>query len=248
MPNHFALEICVESVDCAMAAERGAADRIELCSDLAADGITPSAGLMKATRKYVRLPIHVIIRPRAGNFCYSNREFEIMQDDIRAAKQFGMDGIVVGILNANNQVDVERTKKLVSLAHPLPVTFHRAFDVSRNLRESLEAVIDTGAKRILTSGGKRSAADNIAELARLIEAAGQSIAVMPGGGINATNVARIVRKTAAREIHTSLGGSVPVSARYKRGPDLDWNHNDRRSALLESKVRKLKALIAGVTV
>src|SRR5258708_5473427 len=164
---------------------------------------------MKATRKYVRLPIHVIIRPRAGNFCYSSREFEIMQDDIRAAKQFGMDGIVVGILDARNQVDVERTKKLVSLAHPLPVTFHRAFDVSRNLRESLEAVIDTGAKRILTSGGKRSAADNLIGLAQLIEAAGERIAVMPGGGINATNVARIVRKTAAREIHTSLGGSVP---------------------------------------
>ncbi len=130
------------------------------------------------------------------------------------------------------------------------MTFHRAFDVSRNLSESLEAVIDTGAKRILTSGGKRSAADNIAELARLIEAAGQRIAVMPGGGINATNVARIVRKTAAREIHTSLGGSVPVSARYSRASDLDTsgNHKDRRSALLESKVRKLKALIAGVTV
>jgi copper homeostasis protein len=203
---------------------------------------------MKASRKYVRLPIHVIIRPRAGNFCYSNREFEIMQDDIQAAKQFGMDGIVVGILDANNQVDVERTKKLVGLAHPLPVTFHRAFDVSRNLRESLEAVIDTGAKRILTSGGKGPAADNLVGLAQVIEAAGERIAVMPGGGINATNVARIVRKTAAREIHTSLGGSVPVSSRYKRGSDLDWNHNDRRSALLESKVRKLKALIAGVTV
>jgi copper homeostasis protein len=128
------------------------------------------------------------------------------------------------------------------------VTFHRAFDVSRNLRESLEAVIDTGAKRILTSGGKRTAADNIAELAQLIEAAGQRIAVMPGGGINATNVARIVRKTAAREIHTSLGGSVPVSARYSRTSGLDGNHKNRRSALLESKVRKLKALIAGVTV
>jgi copper homeostasis protein len=244
MQNHFALEICVESVDYAMAAERGGADRIELCSDLAADGITPSAGLMKAARKYVHLPIHVIIRPRAGNFCYSNREFEIMQDDIRAAKQFGMDGIVVGILDANNQVDAERTKKLVSLAHPLPVTFHRAFDVSRNLRESLEAVIDTGARRILTSGGKRPAADNLPGLARLIQAAGQRIAVMPGGGINATNVARILRKTAAREIHTSLGGSVSVSARYSRTSGLDGNHKDPQSALLESKVRKLKALIA----
>jgi copper homeostasis protein len=109
-------------------------------------------------------------------------------------------------------------------------------------------VIDTGAKRLLTSGGKRSAADNLIGLAQLIEAAGERIAVMPGGGINATNVARIVRKTAAREIHTSLGGSVPVPDRYNRTSDLDGNHKDRRSALLESKVRKLKALIAGVTV
>jgi copper homeostasis protein len=248
MFDHFALEICVESVDCAMAAERGEADRIELCSDLAADGITASAGLMKAARKYVRLPIHVIIRPRAGDFCYSAREFEIMEEDIRSAKQLGMDGLVLGILDAERRIDVERTRKLVDLGHPLPVTFHRAFDASAHLHESLEAVIQTGSTRLLTSGGPRSAADNVAELAGLVKAAGQRIAIMPGGGITATNVARIVRETAAREIHTSLGGSRAGPAKYGRKANLDatGNHSDRRSASLETKVRKLRDLIATV--
>jgi copper homeostasis protein len=250
MSDRFALEICVESVDCAMAAERGEADRIELCSDLAADGITASAGLMKAARKYVRLPIHVIIRPRAGDFCYSAREFEIMEEDIRSAKQLGMDGLVLGILDAERRIDVERTRKLVELGHPLPVTFHRAFDASGHLLESLEAVIQTGSTRILTSGGQRSAADNVAELAELVKAAGQRIVIMPGGGITATNVARIVRETAAREIHTSLGGSRASPAKYGRKANLDatGNHHDRRSASLETKVRKLRDLIATVAV
>jgi copper homeostasis protein len=250
MRNQFALEICVESVDCAMAAERGEANRIELCSDLAADGITPSTGLMKAARKYVRLPIHVIIRPRAGGFCYSEREFEIMEDDIRSAKQLGMDGVVLGILDSERHVDIERTRKLVDLAHPLPVTFHRAFDTSGDLHEALEAVIQTGSTRILTSGGERSAADNLVGLAGLVEAAGRRIAVMPGGGINATNVARIVRQTGAREIHTSLGGSAAVSTRYRHTVDLEArkNHKDPRSASLETKVRRLKDLIARVAV
>ena len=149
MPNRLVLEICVESVDHAVAAERGGAHRIELCTDLASGGITPSSELMQTVRQQVRIPIHVLIRPRAGDFCYSDSELEIMRNDIRAAKQLGMDGVVLGILQKNGRIDVERTKALVELADPLPATFHRAFDASGDFEASLEEVIRTGVYRIL---------------------------------------------------------------------------------------------------
>src|ERR1700722_3927135 len=207
MPNRPVLEICVESVDHAVAAERGGADRIELCADLASGGTTPSAELMYTVRRQLRIPIHVLIRPRPGDFCYSDRELEMMRDDIHAAQQFGMDGVVLGILQKNDRVDVERTKDLVKLAQPLPVTFHRAFDASDNLETSLEEVVQTGATRILTSAGQPRATDGLQILKRLVRAAGKRILIMPCGGINSDKVASIVNKTLAREIHSSAGTS-----------------------------------------
>jgi copper homeostasis protein len=236
MPNQFVLEICVESVDRAIAAERGGADRIELCSDLSSGGVTPSAGLMKVARSQVDLPIFVLIRPRGGDFVYSKREFETMSEDIETAKQLGMDGIVLGLLNAEGQVEVGRTRKLVELANPLPVTFHHAFDAAPDLQRSLIAVMKTGAKRILTSGGKPRATDNLSGLARLVAAANDRISIMPGGGINARNVTRISRHTLAREIHTSLGTSL-----QSLGSDAD---RDGLKAF-EKRVRELVNLLAG---
>jgi len=211
MPNQFILEICVESVDHAIAAERGGADRLELCSDLPSGGITPSAELMQAARRQVNIPIHVLIRPRAGDFCYSDDEFEIMRREIVAAKQFGMNGIVLGVLRGNEHVDIERTRSLVEAASPLPVTFHRAIDTTRNLEESLEDVIRTGASRILTSGGQPSATQGLSALASLVQAARGRILIMACGAINADNVADIARTTRAREFHTSVGTSHPRS-------------------------------------
>jgi copper homeostasis protein len=211
MPNQFILEICVESLDHAVAAERGGADRLELCSDLPSGGVTPSAELMQAARRQVSIPIHVLIRPRAGDFCYSDDEFGIMRREIQAAKQFGMNGIVLGILNGNNQVAVERTRSLVEAARPLPVTFHRAFDASQNLQTALEDVIRTGASRILTSGGEPTATQGLSTLAGLAQAAKDRILIMACGAINADNVADIARTTQAREFHTSVGTSHPRS-------------------------------------
>jgi copper homeostasis protein len=207
MRCHFVLEICVESVEHAMAAERGGADRIELCSDLPSGGITPSAGLMQTVRRHVTVPIHVLIRPRAGNFLYSDLEIESMQHDIEAAKQIGMDGLVLGVLDKNNRIDVKHAKFLVDLARPLPVTFHRAFDLTKDRVSALEDVIRTGASRILTSGGQERAVDALLTLTRLARAATNRIQIMPCGGINSTNIVRIVRATSAREIHTSVGMS-----------------------------------------
>jgi copper homeostasis protein len=155
----------------------------------------------------VSVPIHVLIRPRVGDFCYSDREFEIMRDDIHATKQAGMNGIVLGILRADTRVDVERTRTLVQFAHPLPVTFHRAFDLAKDQSIALEEVVQTGASRILTSGGEARATDAIPVLTQLTDAAKQRVLIMPCGGIDSANIVRILRATSAREIHTSLGAS-----------------------------------------
>jgi len=203
-PNPVFLEICVTSLDYALAAQRAGADRIELCSDLDCGGVTPSARLMKAARRHLRIPIHVLIRPRPGDFVYSAREFSAMRKAIQNAKDLKMNGIVVGILEGNSRIDVARTRELVELAHPLPVTFHRAFDESRSWQDSLEAVIQTGAKRLLTSGCRPKATDGLSTLARLVKRAGDRLSVMPGGGITPANVVRVVRATSAREVHGSL--------------------------------------------
>ncbi len=247
MPNQLALEICVESVDHALAAECGGAQRIELCSDLPSGGITPSAGLMQTVRRHVKVPIHVLIRPRAGNFCYTHHELEIIRDDIQAAKRFGMDGIVLGSLHEDTRINIEQTKSLVELAHPLPVTFHRAFDASANLEMSLEEIIHTGASRILTSGGKARAVDALSTLARLVQAARERILLMPCGGIDSGNIVRIARTTRAHEFHTSVGVSRS-NARAGDGTDQrDQAASHVRRSLFEEQVAKLASLLASVS-
>lgn len=234
----------MESVDLAVAAERGGAHRLELCADLWSGGVTPSAALMQTVRRQVRIPVHVLIRPRAGDFCYSEDELEIMRNDILAVKQLGMDGVVLGLLRENSSVDIERTRALVELARPLPVTFHRAFDASHNLETSLEDVIQTGASRILTSAGQPRASDGISILARLVQKARERILIMPCGGINPDNVVHIVKTTLAQEVHSSAGTSG-------NGGDLSQGNNEAgsspQSGSFEEKVAKLVSLLADVS-
>jgi copper homeostasis protein len=209
------VEICIDSVESARAAQAGGAHRIELCSDLRSGGITPSGGLIAMVRKNVTMRMHVLIRPRAGDFVYSHDEFEVMKRDILLARQLGVNGIVLGILQASGGIDVMRTRELVELARPLSVTFHRAFDATPDFDKALEAIRQTGAVRILTSGGAPDAASGIAKLAYLVEA-GESLTIMPGGGVRVSNVARILNETHAREVHTSLQVSQ-ASAKPKPG-------------------------------
>jgi copper homeostasis protein len=249
MSNRFVLEICVESVDHAVAAERGGAHRIELCSDLSSGGITPSAGLMQTARRHVSVPIHILIRPRSGDFCYSDHELETMRDDIQAAKQIGMDGLVLGILDENSRVDVERTKMLVELARPLPVTFHRAFDLTKNAATALEKVIQTGASRILTSGGEQRATDALLVLTHLVQAAKNRILIMPCGGINSANIVPIVRTTSAREIHTSVGASHQRSNNNGKNSSRGMvaARSGLESSLFEKKVVKLVNRLSSIS-
>lgn len=211
MATRVLLEICVDSLDHAVAAEAAGADRIELCHDLSCGGLTPSTELMRTARQRLRIPIHGMIRPRPGNFRYTGDEFETMKRDIGFAKEVGLNGLVLGLLDSTGQIDRKRTAALIQLAHPLPVTFHRAFDECPDLIVALEAVITAGAKRILTSGGNSNAADGHGTLSKLITTAGDRVVIMPGGGVRSENADRILRSTGATEIHTSLGLSDPRS-------------------------------------
>src|SRR5579871_2688114 len=215
MSDKVLLEVCVESAASAMAAERGGAHRIELCSSLAEGGTTPSAGLIEVVRKKIKIPIHVIIRPRGGDFCYSADEFESMKRDIVAAKQLGADGVVFGILTEDGRVDVARIRCLVEIAKPMKTTFHRAIDMTVDLNQALADVSDAGVDRILTSGGRQNAQDAIPVIAQLIADADGRLAVMVGGGIREANVRRILAQTGAREIHANLGETVPSTMRYR---------------------------------
>ncbi len=198
----------MESVAAAMAAERGGAQRIEFCSNAREGGTTPSPELLREVRERVSLPIFSMVRPRGGNFVYSDDEFTAMQREVDEAKEFGMNGIVLGLLDVDGQIDIGRSKQLIERARPLPVTFHRAFDECADLRTSLESVIKTGATRLLTSGGKRTAPEALEVLGELVRIAGERIVVIPGSGIHAGNIREVVKKTGAREFHAGLSSVV----------------------------------------
>jgi copper homeostasis protein len=247
--NRIELEICVTSLDYALAAERAGADRIELCSDLECGGVTPSTRLMQAAREQLRTPIHVLIRPRPGDFVYSAREFRAMRKSIETAKALKMDGIVLGVLDRNSHVDVARTRELVELAHPLPVTFHRAFDESLNetrgksnaAHDPLDAVIQTGAERLLTSGGRARAVDALSTLARFVKQAGNRLSVMPGSGITPANILRVVSATATREVHGSM---LTPGMRAAVGHKKAGNASASRNSQIERFYRRvLKAVL-----
>jgi copper homeostasis protein len=208
MNDPISIEVCVDSVASAIAAERGGAARVELCGNLFEGGVTPSAGMIELVRQQISIGLQVMIRPRGGDFCYTADEFEIMRRDILVAKTLGVDGIVAGVLDAEGKVDIERTRQLVDLARPLNVTFHRAIDMSLDILRAAEDICQTGANRILTSGGEQTAWHGVDTISRLVKAVRARISVIACGGINRDNAASIVERTGVREIHVGLGSPV----------------------------------------
>jgi len=199
----FQLEICCFNLQSALIAQHGGAHRVELCADAGVGGTTQSFGIIKTAREKLQIQLYPIIRPRGGDFLFSNEEFEIMMTDVAFCKQIGCDGVVIGMLNEDGTIDKKRCAKLVQLAYPLGVTFHRAFDWSVNPQQALEDIIDIGCERILTSGQQPTAIEGAELIAQLIQQANNRIIIMPGSGVRAANIIELAKKTSAQEFHTS---------------------------------------------
>lgn len=210
------LEICVDSVESAINAQIAGADRVELCSGLPEGGTTPGYGTIISARHNLDIGLHVIIRPRSGDFLYSDLELDIMMRDIEQCGEAGVDGVVFGILYPGGTIDVDRTAKLVEFANPMQVTFHRAFDMCRDPVAALEDVISTGVTRLLTSGQKNSAQDGMELIRELVIQAGERLIIMPGGGIDETNAALIVSVTKAKEIHLTGRKTIESGMIFRR--------------------------------
>lgn len=242
------VEICVDSATGAFAAERGGADRVELCDNLLEGGTTPSAGCTAVTRSRLKIGLQILIRPRGGDFLYTSDETEVMREDIRIAKDSGADGVVIGCLTAEGDIDRARTLELIKLARPMNVTFHRAFDMCRNPHQALEELIGLGVERVLTSGQEASCLEGLELLTALQQQAAGRIVVMPGGGITPRNAGRIVSATGVNEIHLSARHSVSSGMTYRndrcfmggtlRPPEFSWKTTDENAVV--SVVRGLR--------
>ena len=217
--NRLRFEICVDSIAGVVAARDAGADRVELCASLIEGGTTPSLGMIRRARQVDGIGLHVIIRPRGGDFLYSPEEIEVMESDIDAAKAAGADGIVFGLLAADGTVDAALTERLVARSRPAAVTFHRAFDMTPDPFEALETLIGFGIERVLTTGQEATVLEGADTVAALVEAAGDRIIVMSGGGMTPRTASRIVAMTGIREIHFAALAPVESAMRFRR-PDV----------------------------
>lgn len=197
------LEICCYSVESAMRAEQSGADRIELCDNYPEGGTTPSYGAIQLALERLRIPVNVIVRPRGGDFLYTEAEYEIMKNDVSAIRELGANGVVVGFLKPDGEIDTDRTREIVGLARPMEVTFHRAFDMCRDPLSALDRLKETGVTRILTSGARSTVMKGIELLAKLVEKAGDEITVMPGCGVDDKTLGELMERTRAGEYHSA---------------------------------------------
>jgi copper homeostasis protein len=215
MPN-ILLEICCGSIDDAIEAEKGGADRVELCSALFLGGLTPSIGTIQEAKRRLKIPVMVMVRPRSGGFCYTDAEMTTMERDAEAAIDSAADGVVFGILQADGKIDRKRTERMRQVIGKRQSVFHRAFDVTPDPFKSLEQLVDLGITRILTSGQKDTAPEGAELIAELIASAGKRIEILPGGGIRPFNVRQIVDQTGCRQVHLTAWSTVSDSSTHAR--------------------------------
>lgn len=235
------LEIAANSVASALAAQEGGAGRVELCTALELGGLTPSHAQIALTRDCLRIPLYVLIRPRAGDFLYGELECETMQRDIETCAALGCDGVVLGVLDADGDVDVARCRALVAAAGTLGVTFHRAFDLSRDSTRALEDIVALGCERVLTSGAQASAVDGAALIRDLVTQSNGRLVVMPGAGVTARNIAELAAATGAHEFHASAKRQLPSGMRHRQArlPDMELGE-------LRSDAEQVRALAAAL--
>jgi len=209
------LEVCANSFSSALAAEHGGAIRVELCENLAEGGTTPSFATILLTKNRLHIAVWPIIRPRGGDFLYSDDEFELMKIDIQNCKELGCDGVVFGILSSDGEIDKERCRILIDLAYPMPVSFHRAFDMCNDLEKGLADLITLGFVRVLTSGGEKNAFNGMEMISRLVGLANYKIEIMPGAGITSENIAQIKARTGAKVFHASASAKMGSKMTYR---------------------------------
>lgn len=242
------LEICIDGVASARAAAAGGADRVELCANLPEGGTTPSAGMIRAVRAAFPGGLMVIIRPRGYDFLYSEDEMSVMQHDIRTARELGADGVVVGCLTADGRVDRERCGRLLEGARGMDVTFHRAFDMTRDLAEALEDIGGLGIRRVLTSGGAPDVPSGVEVIQGLVKRAGGRLSIMPGGGVTEANAGDIVRVTGVREIHLSARAEVRSGMTFRNeGCGMGTFSNGREYQWREASEARVRAAKVALT-
>ena len=234
------IEICANSYQSAINAEKAGANRIELCSELAIGGITPSFGLLKKVMTDLTIPVHVLIRPRSGDFTFSDAEFEIMKENIQLCKELGISGIVSGVLFTDNSIDLERTKELIEHSKPMSFTFHRAFDWLKNPIENLKKLEAIGVERILTSGQEASANQGLSTLIKLQKNTAK-ISIMPGGGISSENILRF-QENGFKEVH--LSASTQIKTINKPFISMNSSKHFEETKIATSDVQKIKKCIA----
>lgn len=246
----YLLEICVDSIESAINAQVAGADRIELCDNLLEGGTTPSYGTILSVKNNLDIAINVIIRPRGGDFLYSDDEFEIMRRDIEICGEAGVNGIVLGLLTAAGQIDTERTARLIEFASPMQVTFHRAFDMCRDPLRGLEDIIASGATRILTSGQKNKVNEGLDLVNELVKKAADRIIIMPGSGIDENNVKLVAQSTGAKEFHLTGRKIINSSMEFRMSgvsmgchPDV---HEFSRKVADVDKIRRIKDILDSI--
>ena len=239
------IELCVEGIDGFLAAQEAGADRVELCASLMEGGLTPSLATIRAAVKAARIPVHVIIRPRGGDFLYSAAEFETMVEDIKALREEGVAGVVIGCLTPDGQIDEARTKALVEAARPMSVTCHRAFDMTADAHAALEALIRCGVDRVLTSGQRDTAVEGIAILKSAVEQAAGRIVVMGCGALDAGNIRKVRDETGLAEMHFAALKTVPSGMTF-RNPHVGMGgtEKDREYELTLTDKDAVRATIA----
>lgn len=250
MKNNFikmsgVLEVCANSYTSALAAQNGGAKRVEFCDNLAEGGTTPSYGQIALAKKNLTIAVWPIIRPRGGDFLYSDLEFELMKEDVKICKSLNCDGIVIGILLADGSIDIPRCSELIRLAKPMPVAFHRAFDMTNNMETALEDLVDLGIVRVLSSGGASSAFSGMAQLTKLVKQANDRISIMPGAGINTENIQELYTTTGANDFHASAKVFVESKMEYRNATAKMGSIEDEYQYEVTSE-EKVKALVQAI--
>jgi copper homeostasis protein len=240
----YIIEIATSDFSTTKSAVEGGADRIELCANLAEGGTTASYGQIKKCREVFDISLYPIIRPRGGDFLYTDEEFEIMLQDVKLCKEFNFDGIVIGLLNADGTIDIKRTAKLIESAYPLEVTFHRAFDRCRDPFEAIEQLIEIGCERILTSGQRPTVSEGIDLIAELNRVAGHRIIIMPGSGVRKENIKMLAEKTGCLEFHSSLRGKTKSRMEFIQPAFADSEENYFNNSIDADEVKELKQILS----